>query len=241
MPTPRIYQAIPLKVNETIKLDREATHHLIHVLRLTVNDSVILFNGRGGEFLGEIVLIGKNEAQITLKKFNEIEREPSSHIHLLPCIINAQNMDFLIQKAVEIGVSHITPLISERSQFKLTKDHIAKRSDHWGKIIVNACEQCGRNQLPQLDAPINMVSVLQQIKEECKLILDPLSSTTFSQIQNRSSSVAILIGPEGGWSGEEIQLAETASFQRVQLGPRILRTETAAIAIMAMILSYEID
>jgi len=231
----RIFQDISLSENINIELNKEASNHIANVLRLPVNTSLIVFNGKGGEFIAHIVDIKKKTVSVKIEAFSNIENESPINIHLAQCISRGEKMDVTIQKSVELGVSEITPIISERCGVKLSNERWGKRLDHWQKIIISACEQCGRNTIPVLNSVINFNEFIQKESVDLKLLLQPYTETTLSEINTSNKDFTILIGPEGGLSDDEIQEAENHHCISLKLGPRILRTETAALTLFSIL------
>jgi 16S rRNA (uracil1498-N3)-methyltransferase len=233
MRSTRIYTPQALTLSSTIELEQQASHHLGKVLRAKVGDDVLLFNGAGGEFLGRIISIAKQAVAVELHLFIDSDNESPLSIHLGICISKGDRMDFVVQKATELGVSEITPLIGERSQTKRNKEALAKKLRHWRQIVISACEQSGRNFVPQVNEVQNSADWITHCESEVKLILDPFcDSATHSNRQTKT--IALAIGPEGGFSDQEIGQAEVCGFNGLKLGPRILRTETAPIAAIAL-------
>jgi 16S rRNA (uracil1498-N3)-methyltransferase len=232
MALPRIYFDYSFKIYQTVTLDEASSHHLFNVLRLKIGDQIILFNGQGGEYKAKIIDRQKKQAQVEIQEFFDIERQSPLKIHLGQGIARGEKMDYIVQKAVELGVSKITPLFTEFSNVKLPPDRLEKKLQHWRQIAIHACEQCGRNDLPEIAAPEYAQKWLQNRPEKLKLTLNPSASTSLSKLQ-MVSSVCLLIGSEGGLSAAEIALANQHHFQSLQLGPRILRTETASLAVLS--------
>lgn len=228
----RIYHQAPLKVGDLLPLTDTASHHLLTVLRIHQHEHLSLFNGQGGEFEAIVERIEKRTVWVTLKKFNPIERESTLPIHLGQSIARAEKMDWIIQKAVELGVTEITPLLTERCGVQLPLERWEKRLAHWHKVIVSACEQCGRNTLPILHDKTALPSWLTRHASACKIAIHPFATHTLSQLPP-TRSVTLLIGPEGGFSDSEIIQIQKADFHLIRLGPRILRTETAPLAMIA--------
>lgn len=231
----RIYQIEPLTLNEIIILNEKASHHLIRVLRIDKNENLTIFNGSGGEYLADITEISKRQVTVRLIQFIDKSYESPIHIHLLQGIAKAEKMDFIIQKAVQLGVNTITPLLTERTNMSLNHERQEKKMAHWQGIIENACEQCGRNILPLLHAPITLAKYLadlSQPKENAvEFVLSPDSTQKISHLKEKNFKyLTLLIGPEGGLSQKEIQQSNGKGFISLSLGPRILRTETASIA-----------
>lgn len=234
----RIYQNCSLQVGSELSLDEKASHHLAKVLRVAIQEKITLFNGQGGEFEAVVIAIDKKTVRVNLIKFIDKERESPIHICLAQGIARGEKMDFIIQKAVELGVNCIVPLNTERSNVKLNQEREAKRLQHWQSIIISACEQSGRNHLPQLMAPMRLSQWLEQAKYDYQFVLSPHVNTKLSSIKIvAQQSLSLLIGSEGGLSEKEIALAQQQGFITLNLGPRVLRTETASLAALAVIQS----
>lgn len=237
----RIFQNIDLKEQNIIELDSDASKHILQVLRMRMDEPLIIFNGKGGEYSGKIAEITKNRLKVKILSFDPIERESPLDIHLAQCVSRGDKMDFTIQKAVELGVNKITPIISERCGVKLAEDRWEKKQTHWEKIIISSCEQCGRNTIPKLypvenfgDCPPKGDSP-QKGTVPFRLILDHHADKKLSDISLTDRSIILLIGPEGGFTENEIDFANQTGFVSVTLGPRILRTETAGIAAISVL------
>lgn len=238
----RIYQPIPLAENKIIQLNDQAMHHVARVLRASVGDELIIFNGEGGEYLAVITEITKKNVTVTLKHWIDSEVESPLELCLAQGISRGEKMDFTIQKAVELGVKKIIPLFTERCNVKLDDERKEKRKQHWHSIIIGACEQSGRNQIPEIVMPDHLTAFLQNHSAEIKFVLSPQATHTLSKTSlPPSARVTLLIGPEGGLSENEIQLANQHGFLSLNLGPRILRTETAAIAALTALQCYAGD
>lgn len=230
MNLPRIYQPCQLLCQQELSLTSDAAHHLVNVLRLSMGQQLIIFNGQGGEYLAEIISINKKETIVTIITYNECEPESPLKIHLAQGIARGEKMDFILQKAVELGVAAITPLFTERCNVKLPRERIEKRMQHWQRVIVSACEQSGRTRIPTLHAPLSYSSWLSTANSGLRLILHPKAHHNLRQLTCDSHTVSIVIGPEGGLTEAELCAAEQQGFQRLSLGPRVLRTETAPLA-----------
>lgn len=228
MNLPRIYQACSLSPNSEIQLEQKVAHHLIHVLRLSIGNQFIIFNGEGGEYLAEIQSISKKTVTVHINKFIEKDIESSLKIHLAQGIPRGEKMDFILQKAVELGIDEFTPLFTQRCNVKLASERIEKRMQHWQGVIIAACEQSGRTYIPRLNTP----TPYQQWLATCSFgfVLHPHAHSKLSQLTRPNGKIAIVIGPEGGLSEDEVAQAEKKGFHRLCLGPRILRTETAPLA-----------
>ena len=233
MRTIRIYQPNSFQSGTSLHLDKSASNHLIRVLRLKNNQDFILFNGDGFDYSTTLEIDGK-KAIAHIQSASHTDNESSLNIQLLQGISKSERMDIAIQKSVELGVRSITPLICERTVVNLKADRLDKKLAHWRAITVSACEQSGRAFLPDIHAPCKL-SQLQQQSDTLHLMLDPLSDISLHSIKQESNNIQILIGPEGGLSEQEIDKAREQGFIGVSLGPRILRTETAALAAISSV------
>jgi len=230
MRLPRLFVDTPLSLGlHALPADR--AHYLARVLRRSAGDAVQLFDGSGFEYLGELVLSGKT-LQAELKQCLAGLARETLAIYLGQGLSRGERMDWVIQKATELGASSITPIITERCEVQLKGERSEKRLSHWRQIAISACEQCGRSYLPQINPPQSLKSWLAETCADLKLVLSPQSASALPNA--RPASLALLIGAEGGLTGDEIEQAQTAGFQSLQLGPRILRTETAAVAALAV-------
>ncbi len=237
MPVARIYQSGPL-AQGMCELAEDASHHLARVLRAAVNDEVILFNGEGSEYHAVIRAISKKGVSAEIVKVIERDVESPVKIILAQGIARGEKMDFIIQKAVELGVSEIYPLVTERCNVRLDHEREQKRLQHWQAVVISACEQSGRNRLPVLHAPEKISAWIEEVSADYKFVLSPHVDSKLHDIKKSDSSIAILVGPEGGLSDLEVQAALRQNFSALQLGPRVLRTETAALAAIS-VLQYQ--
>ncbi|HYQ92443.1 MAG TPA: 16S rRNA (uracil(1498)-N(3))-methyltransferase [Candidatus Competibacteraceae bacterium] len=236
MRIPRIYCPISLSIGSHIDLPPTASNHVVRVLRLKVGANLILFNGTEGEFHGVLATVTRSAATVRIHTYHPREAESPLPILLAQGISRGERMDYTLQKAVELGVSVIFPVLAERSVVKLEQERWRHRIQHWQGIIASACEQCGRNRLPLLLEPVGLAKCLQSpALQGLKLVLDPLAPTSLSALALSPSAVSLLIGPEGGLSPTEVALAEVAGFTAVRLGPRVLRTETAALVALTAV------
>ncbi|MDP5029317.1 MAG: 16S rRNA (uracil(1498)-N(3))-methyltransferase [Paraglaciecola sp.] len=229
----RIFHPDLLSVDEHVTLGDDATNHLANVLRAKVGQPLILFNGDGAEYSAHVVDITKRKVIVCIDTKLSLSVESPLKLHLGQGISRGDRMDWVIQKAVELGVSEISPLITERCGVKLSAERWLKKHEQWQKLIISACEQCGRNTLPTLHTPIDFHQWISQSTEQLRLTLHPRAESTFRHIRLPVSGVRLLIGPEGGFSDQEIYQTEQSGFHTIQMGPRVLRTETAAIAAIA--------
>ncbi len=235
MPTPRIFLPVPLAADRVVELDDNARRHVVQVLRLRAGDRIVLFNGEGGEYPATIVEAGKRSVQARIDAFTDIERESPLVVHLGLGIAKGERMDFALQKATELGVTRITPLFTERVVVRLDERRLAKRLEHWHGVIVAACEQSGRNRLPRLHPAARLDDWLASRDEACRLFLDPRAGQALPDRARPQGAVALAIGPEGGFSAPERTGLREQRFAGVRLGPRVLRTETAALTALAAV------
>ena len=230
MRVPHIYQPISLKPGLHIELDERAHRHLNQVLRMRVGDAITVFDGLGQACHATIASADRKSSQVLLGEAITEIKESALKTHLGLGISKGERMDIAIQKAVELGVSEITPLFTQYCMVKLDTERQQKRLEHWQGVMISACEQCGRTRLAQINPIIPAQDWLENQTTGLRLVLDPRSSQSLTEIQPTPEHVSIYIGPEGGLSSEEIEQARHCGFQGVRLGPRVLRTETAVIA-----------
>lgn len=230
MRKPRHYIDIAVSANEIITLSKDEAHHIAHVLRMKPGDQIILFSNDGYEYESKIIEITKKQTQIEVGKPCYVENESPLTINLCLAIARGQHMDIAIQKAVELGVKNIIPLISEFSNVKIQDSRKQNKMTHWQNIIISASEQCGRCKLVQLQEPVPFKEWLGLDRSEQRLILHPGSKHSLSEIDLDNNEVTLMVGPEGGFSENEINQAEGQGCIPVSLGPRILRAETAVIS-----------
>jgi 16S rRNA (uracil1498-N3)-methyltransferase len=226
----RIYVDTQLQSGSIVELPRETAQHLAKVLRARSGDQLILFNGDGREFAGAIDGIRGSRVTAAVGESTNVDRESPLSVTLIQCIPRGDRMDFIVQKATELGVRRIVPVLSQRSVVRLDADQAESKATHWRAVAVSACEQCGRARLPMLDTPIPLVNYLGDTTTTThRLVLEP-GVEPGDMPANLAGIVDIAIGPEGGFADEELEAFRLAGFAGVRLGPRILRTETAAIA-----------
>ncbi|MDZ7661857.1 16S rRNA (uracil(1498)-N(3))-methyltransferase [Thiohalophilus sp.] len=229
MRIPRLYQDYPLAVGTSVQLDETATRHGIQVLRLKPDDRVTLFNGDGHDYQARLTAISKKQATATIENATVVNNESPLHTHLALGIAKGERMDYALQKAVELGINRLTPLVTERCVVQLDEKREQKRRQHWQGVIRGACEQSGRARLPQLDTVIAYTDFLVAPVAGQRMILDPRSDRTLSQCP-QPQDLILMIGPEGGFTRTERELAYQHDAIGIRLGPRILRTETAVVA-----------
>lgn len=233
----RFFTDAPLTLEASIQLSESAAAHAARALRLNVGDNAVVFNGDGFDYECLLTSIKKNAVIATIIGAKKICNESPLRITLLQAISSGDRMDFTLQKAVELGVSNIQPIASQRSMVKLSTERAEKRIEHWQNIAISACEQSGRAFIPKVSAPMSLEKWLSQNASDgtSRILLNPIGAKRLHDIQKPASGVQLLIGAEGGLSHDEIELATAHGFQSTVLGPRILRTETAALtAISAM-------
>lgn len=232
----RVFTGQPLATGAQITLDEGPSRHLLGVLRLRPGGALTLFNGTGGEFAATLIDGAGGRARVSLGDFLNRDRESPLAIHLGMGIAKGERMDWVVQKAVELGIAAITPLLTARSEVRLTTERADRKHRHWQQIVVSAGEQCGRNRLPTIAKPIDLSRWLASSAEGLGLVLDPDATLGLGQVTSPASAqVSLLIGPEGGLTTAEVTAAATAGFARVSFGPRILRTETAPLAAISIL------
>ena len=242
----RVFVEGELQSGSVVELPRETGAHLAKVLRARSGDEVVLFNGDGHEFTGAVEKVQGSRVSASIGAARAIDRESPFKLTLVQCVPRGDRMDFIVQKATELGVVRIIPVLSQRSVVRLDEGQAASKQLHWRAVAVSACEQCGRNRLPSVAAPqplLNYLGALAQANESLRLVLEPerahrteRSAQSTDIASSQSVSLAeIAIGPEGGFAPEELEAFDLSSFSRVSLGPRVLRTETAAIAAIVVL------
>jgi len=236
----RLYIDNPLSPNSRFELTGDPAHYVGRVLRLGPNDRLTLFDGRGGEYPATIMSLGKNNVTVSVGEHIDRNAESNLAIHLLQGISRGDRMDIVVQKATELGVQRITPVITEYSVVRLEPKRAEKRLHHWRGIAASACEQSGRNILPLIDLPQPLRNWLGENLPAPgeRLILRPGGENSIKTVDSDARDLILLIGPEGGFSNPEYELAESTGFTAVGLGERILRTETAAVAAIAALQAF---
>lgn len=233
----RIYTTQPLSSDATVELEAEPSHHLSRVLRLGVGDTLTLFDGHGGEYPGRIIAVDKKQVQVQTGEHLPCESESPLAIHLGIAVSRGERMDWIVQKATELGVTALTPLLTEHTGVKLSGDRASKKIQHWQQIAISACEQCGRNRPPTIHALASQQRWLAATVAERKFVLHH-RAVPAGVTSSTPASIALLVGPEGGLSEGEIDAAEQAGYAALRLGPRVLRTETAPLAAIAILQAY---
>ncbi|MDN7127362.1 16S rRNA (uracil(1498)-N(3))-methyltransferase [Pseudidiomarina terrestris] len=245
MRVPRIYHPLPantlenstqpaLSVGQQLDLCDEAANHVGRVLRMQDGQPLVLFTGDGMDYRAVIVSASKKNVRVEITDMVVNATESPVKIHLGQGISRGDRMDFVLQKSVELGVHSITPVFTERCGVKLSGDRLQKKVQQWQKIVVAACEQSGRSVVPQVHSPVALNDWLAKLPPALRLTLDPTARKPLREQQLTSEHVQLLIGPEGGLTDTEIAASKNADFQPVQLGPRVLRTETAALTALSV-------
>lgn len=233
----RVFMPESLDTGSTVAVTDKALHYLTRVLRLTDDSPLIVFNGQGGEYDGVLVNVTKKKAAIRIVGFRPEDCESPLHIVLAQGLAKGEKMDWIVQKATELGVSEIVPLFTRYSDVKLNEERAERRQQHWQDIAISACEQCGRNRLPVIHAPtaldVWMSQLAPRMDDEQRLILNLAARSATLTAEPRR--VTILIGPEGGFREDEFTQAEMAGFASWNLGPRVLRTETATVSAVSLV------
>jgi 16S rRNA (uracil1498-N3)-methyltransferase len=229
----RVYVPSALAPDTEQLLPRTAADHLLKVLRLRAGAELTLFDGRGGEYAARLIGNERGAARVAVGARDPIERESPLAVTLLQGLVRGERMDLIVQKATELGACAIVPLTTERCVVRLDAAQTARRLAHWQAIAISACEQCGRNTLPQIGPPTALSRVDELALSGARLLLEPQGRQTLSGALLGHTEVAVLIGPEGGFSDAEVEDALDDDFVPCRLGPRVLRTETAPLAALA--------
>jgi len=236
MRIPRFYITEPLMVGQAFSLPDSSFRHAIQVLRLNADEPLILFNGTGGEYQARITSVSKRAASALIESFSPLDTESPLHLTLAIAVIKPDKMDFALQKAVELGVNTIQPLITHRSVVRIGKEQVDKKLQHWEGIVVAACEQSGRTRMPNVQAPLTLERWLETPFVGTRIILAPGDFPRINALPaDLPTPIALLIGPEGGFTDAEVETCVQAGVIPVSLGPRILRAETASSAALALL------
>lgn len=234
MRIPRIFTDSPLAVGSQCQLDDNAANHVGRVLRMQAGQALLLFNGDGQDYHATITEAGKKHVLVAVTEAAENETESPLRVVLAQTLSKGDRMDYAVQKAVEMGVSEIVPLTTERCDVKLKGDREDKRLRHWQQVAISAAEQCGRARVPEIQPVMTVQQWLEHARAcDLRLVLHHRTERSLNTLE-KPSSIALMIGPEGGLTAEEIALAEDNGFLPVALGPRVLRTETAPVAAIAL-------
>jgi 16S rRNA (uracil1498-N3)-methyltransferase len=234
----RFHCSFPLAPGAVVELPAEAAHHAVKVLRLAEGDPVILFDGRGGQWLASLAPAGKS-VRAVLEAFDDAEREPPLAITLAQGLPAADKMDWIVQKGVELGVARFVPVAARRSVIRLSGERMERRVAHWCGVAVAACEQSGRNRVPEVAPLVDLPQFLGAAGEGpgIGLLLSPTADVGLRELPRPAGPVTLLVGPEGGFEENEMLAVAAAGFRPVRLGPRVLRTETAGLAAVAAMMA----
>ncbi len=238
MRIPRYYIDQALACDQIISLPEALHRHAVQVLRGKVGDPLILFNGRGGEYHAHFTEVSKRSSSVAISHFDNVDRESSLDISLVLALIKSDKFDFAIQKAVEMGVTAIQPVVAARSVLNLKASRLEKKIQHWQGIIHSACEQSGRTRIPELFAVEPLHDYLTTHDGRMKITMLPEANKTLTELTVPEQPIALLVGPEGGFRDDEVALIQQQAIQTVSFGPRILRAETAVIAGLAACQSH---
>jgi 16S rRNA (uracil1498-N3)-methyltransferase len=228
----RVFVETPLAAGMTVSLTGDSGNHVARVLRLREGDALTLFDGRGGEYGARIGGMQRGGVRVEVGEHSAVERESPLELTLLQSIARGERMDLIVQKATELGATRIVAVAAERTVVRLDARQAERKAAHWRAIAVAACEQCGRNRVPAVDGPAELESAVRR-EAALKLLLDPLGRAPMARAGELARSIALLVGPEGGFTDLESELARRAGFEPRHMGPRVLRTETAAITALA--------
>ena len=230
---PRFYVDAPLRAGGTCTLPEDSAHHAVHVMRLREGDPATLFNGRGGEYAARVASIQRLRIALDVLQHHAVERESPLRMTLIQGVSSSDRMDYTVRKAVELGVAAIHPVLAIRSVARPKGERADNRRAHWQKVAISACEQCGRNRIPGVQPLTSVEACLREPMEGFKLLLSPRSELEFSKSIPATTSIVLAAGPEAGFDADEEAAFAAAGFTPLKLGPRVLRTETAALAALA--------
>ena len=232
MRNPRIHVAIPVRVGDEFALPDGSARHVAQVLRMRAGDPLTLFNGDGHDYPAELLEVSRRDARVRITACTPLSNESPLRITLLQGISKGERMDWVMQKSVEIGVHAIVPVICERTVVRIDDHRSDKKLAHWRAVVISACEQSGRARIPEVFEPLRFADAIRQFQG---LMLDPRAQSAIRLPDESTPHTALLIGPEGGLSDQEVDAAGHAGWIGARLGPRVLRTETAALTAMAVL------
>ena len=234
MKPPRVYHPRPVQVGRDITLDEAGSHHLARVLRMKQGDEVVVFDGSGGEHRGVLRSVERAAMRVRVDAFDPVERESDVHVGLVQVVSAGERMEFTLQKAVELGVAWIQPLLTRRAKVRLEGERAERRLQHWQRVVISACEQSGRNRIPAVrplrDLPVWLSTGSTATR---RLVLDPRAEQALSKLAPPLGEIELLAGGESGFDDDESALLGHHDFMPIRLGPRVLRTETAGLAALA--------
>lgn len=229
----RIYFFSVIQLQQTLDLPESIIRHISCALRAKVGDAIILFNGDGYDYHARIDYISKKKLTVFILEKSDNNTAPSLEVHLAQCVCRGEKMDFVIQKATELGATEITPIVSEFGNVILNQERWQKKISHWQKIANSACEQSGRADMVTIHMPVKFIEFVSQSFSGAKLILSPEENSVLEGVQ-KIDAITLLVGPEGGFSENELKVSERNGFLPWQLGPRVLRSETAGLAAISV-------
>lgn len=236
MRTIRSFIDQPLVIGQQLALPEPVGHHLVRVLRLEVGDACVLFNGDGHDYTARLLAMQKRDTQVEIVGSVEVQNESPLRVTLVQGIVRGDKMDLILQKATELGVAKIAPVSTDRTEIKLDRERTDKKMQHWRGVLAAACEQCGRACLPEILEPQSLAKFAAGDSGELRLVLDPDADNSLAELRLLADMrISLAIGPEGGFSERDLATLHAGGYQRVRLGPRILRTETAGMAAIAAI------
>ena len=233
----RFYHPENLELKHVVELGTQTHIHATKVLRLKVGDQFALFNGDGFDYVARVIELSKHNTSVEIVDRYEVNHESPLKITLAQGLAAGDKMDWIIQKAVELGIQSIQPLLTERSIVKLDRERADKKLEHWRTVAISACEQTGRSIIPDISSPVHLTqwfSNQNPITDSLKLILTPAKAQNINHLEKPSSPVIFMVGPEGGFSEKEMNLALSSAFIPVNFGKRVLRTETASIVALSI-------
>lgn len=236
----RLYLPQPLASGNTIPLPDEAFRHLVQVLRMEAGETLTVFSGEGGEYAATLATATRKGATLSVGVHDPISREAPLHITIAQCVSKGDRMDYALQKSTELGAAHFATVLSGHGVVKMDGERWEKKVEHWRGVVVAAAEQSGRTRVPEVEAPISFDKYLVAPHEGLKLLLAPSGRHPVAALP-KATHITALIGPEGGFSQIELEMADRHGWLRVGLGPRILRTETAPVTLLAALLSHQGD
>lgn len=234
MRTIRSFVEQPLAIGQRFVLPEFTTHHLVRVLRLEIGDDIVLFNGDGHDYTAKLLSAQKRGAEAEVIDRLQLRTESPLRITLVQGIARGEKMDLILQKATELGVAVIAPVITDRTEVKLDGERSDKKMNHWRGVLAAACEQCGRARLPEILEPQSLAKFAASDNNERRLVLDPEADISLVDLRlSAEMRISLAIGPEGGFSERDLAMLRAGGYEKVRLGPRILRTETAGMAAIA--------
>jgi 16S rRNA (uracil1498-N3)-methyltransferase len=231
----RVYAECRLEPEARVSLDAQAGHYVFRVLKLRSGDALVLFNGDGSDYAAELLSNRRDRVELRVTTRLPAVPEPGLRITLVQAVGKGDRMDYSLQKATELGVAAVQPLFCERTEVRLQGERLERRMSHWRRVMISACEQCGRAVIPELFPPVNLDEWLAQAGPVQRLMLDPGAAAPLAALTPGAGGTAIAVGPEGGFSDLELKQIRLAGVTAVSLGPRVLRTETAGPAAMAVL------